>query len=926
MAVFAVRGDLRRLACDAWYLPTDEGLNVEPGWLDGDEGLAGALRDARASGLRLAVETPRVAPLRLGDTRRATPVLGAIPQRGVDDWSYHLETLRQFAELAKSLERPKCMATRPRLLLAVPLIGTGASAVQPNTAQHLQGLLTSVHELSSELSVDFVVVARTEPAWAATQAVRRRLLRRRGPDAEIAHLVKQAEDLADRARRGQLVLFTGAGIGRPAGLPDWQGLLDQLANWAGIPVELARRLQTINALDQAAFIHARASGRDLAAEIARRLDAPHCALGHVLLANMPVQENVTLNYDELFERAATDAGRPVSVLPYEAARDRWLLKLHGCVRPERQRDIVLTRTDYLSLADHRATLTGLVQALLVTRHMLFVGFGLQDDHLHAVIHDVRRALGDGRDDKLGTALLLARDELQEELWAQDLHYVAIGGHDAHAAARRLEIFLDHVLLSSATSDAHLFDDGYEGLLTDDERELRDILTEAFTNRELNDAPAWTRVRRLLEALGWPERGRPRVKQGDRNRVKAAQRRESFAAKAPLLAEAAGLPTEPLDAGGFPLPSWARFTADDATVAVVVADGEPPRTVEKALAYGIAHARNRSVVLLLPHPPDGGADAAQATAARAAYLATPVTVRTHGLDGVGPEIEISPERSLESVWEPDLRGGVHDLGAAAGLVAPVVEFANSHTDLVSAHRGGYLAWHCAGRMLLTIRRTRGGGALVRAGVHYSQPGPGKPAPLEVAVTARIAHPDVAAVKQRVINGIVARLTEADTGHEEHRLQAALATAAATLSWGPAETLRREFPARRPGGGAGYIDFLRLDENGTLHVVETKIGDDEMLVLQGLDYWIWAQANRAALEDHFSKPISNVVIDYVIGVPGGAQVDQRPLLSSYAPAQLEALAPDVRWQVYLLGGWAQPPVDLRPLGPLTLPGPQHVRRRT
>ena len=37
----------------------------------------------------------------------------------------------------------------------------------------------------------------------------------------------------------------------------------------------------------------------------------------------------------------------------------------------------------------------------------------------------------------------------------------------------------------------------------------------------------------------------------------------------------------------------------------------------------------------------------------------------------------------------------------------------------------------------------------------------------------------------------------------------------------------------GGGTAYIDFLRLDDSATLRIVETKIGHDEMIVLQGLD---------------------------------------------------------------------------------------------
>ncbi len=163
---------------------------------------------------------------------------------------------------------------------------------------------------------------------------------------------------------------------------------------------------------------------------------------------------------------------------------------------------MLTRMDYLNLGQHRATFTGLVQALLATRHMLFVGFGLADDHLHAVMYDVRRALGPSRVAKLGTALLLQRDELQEELWKNDLDYLAVGGDTVGDAARRPGLFLDHLLLLATTSDAHLFDPAYCDLLTADEQRLREVLIQAFDGVPLGDAPAWTRVNALLQDLGW----------------------------------------------------------------------------------------------------------------------------------------------------------------------------------------------------------------------------------------------------------------------------------------------------------------------------------------------------------------------------------------------------------------------------------------
>ncbi len=76
------------------------------------------------------------------------------------------------------------------------------------------------------------------------------------------------------------------------------------------------------------------------------------------------------------------------------------------------------------------------------------------------------------------------------------------GGSAEEAARRLELFLDHLLLLSTTSDAHLFDPLYDGLLTADERRLRDVLKAAFRDQPTGDAPAWGRVRLLLQELGW----------------------------------------------------------------------------------------------------------------------------------------------------------------------------------------------------------------------------------------------------------------------------------------------------------------------------------------------------------------------------------------------------------------------------------------
>src|SRR5581483_4589664 len=120
-------------------------------------------------------------------------------------------------------------------------------------------------------------------------------------------------------------------------------------------------------------------------------------------------------------------------------------------------------------------LAGIVQTLLLTRHMLFVGFSLSDENFHRIADDVRRVLrslqppanGTAAVGKpFGTAVVLHRRRLIEELWGEDLRWVGVGGDDE--APRRLEVFLDD-LLAQTRDTAHLLDRRYERLLDGGER-------------------------------------------------------------------------------------------------------------------------------------------------------------------------------------------------------------------------------------------------------------------------------------------------------------------------------------------------------------------------------------------------------------------------------------------------------------------------
>jgi hypothetical protein len=408
-----------------------------------------------------------------------------------------------------------------------------------------------------------------------------------------------------------------------------------------------------------------------------------------------------------------------------------------------------------------------------------------------------------------------------------------------------------------------------------------------------------------------------------------ERRSMSSADARVLAADAGLPTEAYKTA-FPLPTWARFLADDNALAVIVCRGKQWRTVEKALAYGVAHARGRKLDLLIPdREPGQRRDPLQATQVRAAFLDANIQLWTHDGGTVSPCELLDRTTACSLLREDVLRGGELDLMDLASRVSDLEEWANSQPDLTARHEKSYRTWRCQGLILLSIQRRRTS-LLVKSGVHHAKAAEGRQLPDVLTLTNRnLTSAELEMIKSRVRAGIKAKLSGHLQGFREHQMQATLAQYPAEVGWSERPRLEREFPARRPGSGPAYIDFLRMDDHGILHIVETKIGHDEMLVLQGLDYWIWAQANMGLLAHHFKVPvISRVVIDYVVGPKDGKQNPADvtdALLSPYTPAQLEVLDKDIDWQVHLCTGWATSNPAMTLLGAHMIPGSPYVYHR-
>jgi hypothetical protein len=388
----------------------------------------------------------------------------------------------------------------------------------------LRAILDASTELASRYKVDIVLVLRDRAAFSLAQKLRREAAKGSSWTSIDAHLQDKAKSLGQTARAGHLVPFLGAGVSVSAGAPSWGQLLDTLRTGVRLKEAEAEAFQGLGPLDQAGVLEqlyadqhgSRAAfGRAVAAAV----DLPRYGLAPALLASLPSAGAITLNYDRLFEMACSDAQRPRTVMPENipAVGNNWLLKLHGSVsQPD---SIVLTRDDYLGYNSSREALSALVKAHLLTHHLLFVGFGLADDHFHEIVHDVRRALPNdaSKSHQMGTVLSLFQEPLQKLVWTGKLDILSMSSAPEQGASpsnvrkalvtagRELEIFLDMMAAYATDNHSYLLAPAYNQGLGDDELALRrQLLALANQDRSAGTAEVWGVLDKALRELGLPE--------------------------------------------------------------------------------------------------------------------------------------------------------------------------------------------------------------------------------------------------------------------------------------------------------------------------------------------------------------------------------------------------------------------------------------
>lgn len=205
-------------------------------------------------------------------------------------------------------------------------------------------------------------------------------------------------ELIECVRREEVVLFVGSGFSIKAGAPSVKGVIDVLLN------ELTADEQMIlagnNQLDSVANEFCQMRNRD---ELIKTLErafefVPTNLSDHKMLSSIPhFKHIITTNYDNLIENAY--GAKDVHVIRNDEDctvnhDDKTAVyKLHGDFLAKDR--IVVTKSDYTTFFNKvkGSPLWSVIESLFLKKHILFIGYSLEDENILDIITHIRGAVG-----------------------------------------------------------------------------------------------------------------------------------------------------------------------------------------------------------------------------------------------------------------------------------------------------------------------------------------------------------------------------------------------------------------------------------------------------------------------------------------------------------------------------------------------------
>lgn len=195
-------------------------------------------------------------------------------------------------------------------------------------------------------------------------------------------------------RREDTVLFIGSGLSQWSGLPSWFGIIDELANFLeqeGLSAEAVRKEAQDNHLLQAASYGVHQMTKQQFSSFIRKTCRIGKALPHEIhnkVVNLGPRSFITTNYDHLIEDAlrqhrselvfqvVTNRHLTETANIVQAKAKDFIFKPHGDV--DDSESIILTREQYRVLYGDKIHVLRALETLLVSRPIVYIGFGLKD--------------------------------------------------------------------------------------------------------------------------------------------------------------------------------------------------------------------------------------------------------------------------------------------------------------------------------------------------------------------------------------------------------------------------------------------------------------------------------------------------------------------------------------------------------------------
>lgn len=262
-------------------------------------------------------------------------------------------------------------------------------------------------------------------------------------------------DLGRAFAEGRVVLFIGAGVSMAADAPGWEELVEKLLSKINLETNRLRRLS----LEQKISLYLRHGGgrQELRRVFREELEQSRDLTIYKALVSLPVSIILTTNYDPNLEKAARSLRISCGVISRDCdvpqsyqTQDLTIVHLYGTTE-----EPLASEEDLVNFEREHPALSSILQHLLLTRTVLFLGFSFRD---YNILNHILRTQAMMRVDNPGDwvaqhyAYMIDSDpSLLSDLWADRRLkiFASENGKNAHETSKIFHGFVQKLAQGSA---------------------------------------------------------------------------------------------------------------------------------------------------------------------------------------------------------------------------------------------------------------------------------------------------------------------------------------------------------------------------------------------------------------------------------------------------------------------------------------------